>query len=176
MAANFGSEVEVLVFTTAAIQLGFILGTLISALTSIADLLRPKQVFAASCTLTAATNAAVLAADSISLLVALRLFTGICLAGVYPVGMKIVSSWYPADRLGGAIGCVVGALVLGTAFPHALAGDVGPLHKAAPRYDPSAVRAIFEDRLFRANMFGYIGHNWEIYAYWAYVPKIVEIW
>jgi MFS family permease len=211
IAAGLGNEVEILVATTGATQCGFIIGTFISAAICLADLTDPKIVFAISCFLAGVSTAAVLAAESVATLVAVRLFTGFSLAGVYPIGLKIVSSWHDPSTprgsgvLGSALGSVVGAVVLGTAFPHALAamgahlparevfltvaamsivggvivgifGTCGPYHKRAARCDPCAVREIFTDPLFRANAFGYFGHNWELYALWAFLPTFIRTW
>lgn len=105
---------------TAAVQLGFIVGTLVFALLAVADRFSPRLVFLA-CSLVGAALAlatAVLPPD-LALLITLRLATGVCLAGIYPVGMKIASGWY-AQGLGWALGVLVGALVLGTALPFGL--------------------------------------------------------
>ncbi len=125
---------------TSAVQLGFILGTLVFALGGVADRYNPRRVFllcalaAAGCTL--AALAAVLVAADLAALHALRAATGFFLAGIYPVGMKIAAQWYAsrpgtagADRggLGLALGWLVGALVLGSASPHALRGLLAAL-------------------------------------------------
>ncbi|MDH5709375.1 MAG: MFS transporter [Hylemonella sp.] len=115
---------------TAAVQLGFVAGTLVFALLMVADRFSPSQVFLVCALAGAALNAATLAVQGqLSLLVALRFGVGFLLAGIYPVGMKIAASWY-RERLGPVLGVLIGALVLGTALPHglrALAGDAGPL-------------------------------------------------
>ena len=105
---------------TSAVQLGFIIGTLVFALLAVADRLPARQVFCA-CALASAgcTLAAAASAGSFHALWAWRLATGFCLAGIYPVGMKIAAQWFP-QGLGPALGLLVGALVLGTASPHAL--------------------------------------------------------
>ena len=102
------------------VQLGFISGTLVFAILSIADRFHPSRVFFTSSLLAALTNASIvwIAKDAFSLLT-LRFITGFFLAGIYPVGMKIAADWYEKG-LGKALGYLVGALVLGTAFPHLL--------------------------------------------------------
>jgi MFS transporter, DHA1 family, inner membrane transport protein len=105
---------------TAAVQLGFIAGTLVFALLAVADRFSPRRVFLL-CALIGAALAWItvwLPADLATLLV-LRFATGVCLAGIYPVGMKIAAGWY-AQGLGWALGVLVGALVLGTALPYGL--------------------------------------------------------
>lgn len=111
---------------TTAVQLGFVAGTLVFALLTLADRFRPTRVFLACALLGALCNAAIAALDGqFALLVALRFAVGFLLAGIYPVGMKIAAGWY-REGLGAALGVLIGALVLGTALPHglrALAGE-----------------------------------------------------
>jgi MFS family permease len=105
---------------TAAVQLGFIAGTLVFALFAVADRFSPRQVFLV-CSLLGAALAAATAwlPPQLPVLLVLRFATGVCLAGIYPVGMKIAAGWY-AQGLGWALGVLVGALVLGTALPYGL--------------------------------------------------------
>ncbi len=124
---------------TSAVQFGFILGTLVFALGGVADRYNARRVFllcalaAAGCTV-AALAAVVWAADLAALHV-LRAATGFFLAGIYPVGMKIAAQWFPSrpgggagsGGLGNALGWLVGALVLGSASPHALRGLLAAL-------------------------------------------------
>jgi len=114
---------------TSAVQLGFVAGTLVFALLMLADRFRPQRVFLACALAGAALNALLLAAGgAFAALVLLRFAVGFALAGVYPVGMKIAAAWY-RQRLGGVMGILIGALVLGTALPHglrALAGSAAP--------------------------------------------------
>lgn len=183
---------------TTAIQLGFICGTLVYALGGIADRFHPGNVFLLSAVAGASANAAVLVAPaSFDVVLAARFVAGFCLAGIYPVGMKIAASWY-AGGLGRALGLLVGALVLGTASPHllkglgtqwdwrlviagtsmaALAGGVlvrlvpeGPYLRRGAAVRFGGVLAAFRDRRFRASACGYFGHMWELYAFWAFVP------
>jgi MFS family permease len=190
---------EALSYTTSAVQLGFIAGTLVFAFLAIADRVSPRIVFFACSLAGAAANLGVYAlAGGVWSLAAFRFLTGFFLAGIYPVGMKIASGWYRSD-LGNALGFLVGALVVGTAFPHLLKGVGGTLpwqtvviatsavaalggllmliavpdgpHLArAPKFDPRALAVIFRSPRFRASAFGYFGHMWELYAFWAFVP------
>jgi MFS family permease len=105
---------------TSSLQAGFIIGTLVFALVAVADRFSARAVFAL-CALAAAacTVAASWWSGSFDALVAWRAATGFCLAGIYPVGMKIAAQWFP-QGLGPALGWLVGALVLGSASPHAM--------------------------------------------------------
>src|SRR4051794_10792242 len=182
---------------TSAVQLGFIFGTLAFAFFVVSDRFSPRIVFFLCSLIGAAANAAVFLLPKAFWPLALsRLLTGFFLAGIYPVGMKIAAGWYQRG-LGNAIGLLVGALVLGTAFPHLLksighdlpwqsvvlgvsllaaCGGAAMLalpdapHLSKTTFDPRALAAIFGERRFRASAFGYFGHMWELYAFWAFVP------
>jgi len=186
-------------YITAAVQLGFIGGTLIFAFLAIADRYSARRVFFACSVTGALANIALLAApESLSALLLLRFTTGFFLAGIYPVGMKIAAAWFEKG-LGRALGYLVGALVLGTAFPHlirstgaelswqqvmvgvsilAAVGGVlmlvlvpdGPYLPKGSAFNPRALAIIFRSRSFRASAFGYFGHMWELYALWAFIP------
>jgi MFS family permease len=189
-------------YVTSAVQLGFIAGTLAFAFFAISDLVSPRLVFLLCSLAGAAANAASYAlADGLASLLALRFATGFFLAGIYPVGMKIAAGWYRSG-LGNALGFLVGALVLGTAFPHLLKGlgyalsaqavmlgvsavavaggaamyalvPDGPHLSRGARFDPRALAVIFRAPRFRASAFGYFGHMWELYAFWAFVPLVL---
>lgn len=187
---------------TSAVQLGFIIGTLCFAFFALADRMSPRLLFLLCSLLGAAANALVLfSATSLAGVLLLRGITGFLLAGIYPVGMKIAASWY-SGKLGKAIGYLVGALVLGTAFPHLLRGmgtslpwqsmmlgvsvlaalggvlmyllvPDGPYHNKGTRFDIANIFWVFREREFRAAAFGYFGHMWELYTFWAFVPYIL---
>ncbi|KUG06582.1 MFS transporter [Solirubrum puertoriconensis] len=188
---------------TSAVQLGFISGTLAFAVLAIADRFSPSRVFLVSALLAALCNLGVLmAATGPVHLLALRFLTGFFLAGIYPVGMKIASDYYQAG-LGKSLGFLVGALVLGTAFPHLLRsattalpwhyvlvatsalatlGGVamavlvpdGPHRRAGQRLRFTAMLEGFRVPRFRAAAFGYFGHMWELYTFWAFVPAMLS--
>jgi len=190
---------------TSVVQFGFITGTLLFAIFSIADRFSSSAVFFASSLIAAIANVSVIwLAKSVSMLFLLRFITGFFLAGIYPVGMKIASDWYEKG-LGKALGWLVGALVLGTAFPHLLKSNVyalpwkeilistsifaavggllillfvgdGPYRKPAGRFQPSAIIQIFRSGDFRAAAFGYFGHMWELYTFWAFTPIILMLY
>ena len=189
--------------TTSAVQLGFIAGTLVFAFFTIADRFSPRVVFFICSLLGALSNLGIYAAaDGLVSLVALRFSTGFFLAGIYPVGMKIAAGWY-RKGLGAALGYLVGALVVGTAFPHllkssgrslawehvilsisaisALGGVLmlllvpdGPYTVTVTRFDRKAFAAIFRSRDLRFAAFGYFGHMWELYTLWAFCPVLIR--
>ncbi|WP_188559108.1 MFS transporter [Hymenobacter glacieicola] len=187
---------------TSAVQLGFITGTLTFALLALADRFSPSRVFCASALLAAACNLGVnMVGIGATELLALRFLTGFFLAGIYPVGMKIAADYFEAG-LGRSLGFLVGALVLGTAFPHllraataqlpwqyvtgatsalALLGGTalvllvpdGPYRRAGQQLRLTAFLAGFREPAFRAAAFGYFGHMWELYTFWAFVPVLL---
>ncbi len=185
---------------TSAVQLGFIAGTLLFAILGLTDRIPSHIVFFGSALAGAAANAAsMIAPESFLFFVATRFATGFFLAGIYPVGMKLAASWF-REGLGAAIGFLVGALVLGTAFPHllktiqldaatlvlsasalaAIGGVVillrvpeGPGVRTASSASFRSAFSVFADARFRSAAFGYFGHMWEVYAFWAFVPFAV---
>jgi len=193
---------DALASITSAVQLGFIFGTFLFAILSIADRFRPSFEFFVCAVLGASLNAAVVFLPSSYLLLLLfRFFTGIFIAGIYPVGMKIAADWFDG-KLGKALGYLVGALVLGSAFPHllnylgtsfswefvliatsimALFGGLsmllfvgeGPHRNKPSKFDPKKVFEVFKTKDFRSAAFGYFGHMWELYTFWAFLPLII---
>jgi predicted MFS family arabinose efflux permease len=183
-----------------AVQLGFITGTLGLSFSGLADRFPAHHIFTVSSFLGAGLNAAFTLCESLPPALACRFAVGLCLAGIYPIGMKLVVTWAP-DRAGAALGWLVGALTLGTAAPFlvrglgagvpwqtavlaasglAAAGGVlvatlgeGPAKKAGGRLGWGKVRAAFARPGFRASALAYFGHMWELYAFWALVPGLV---
>ncbi len=192
-------------FMTNAVQFGFIIGTLALSILSIADRFSPSKVFFTSAVLGALLNLCIiLESNSLATLLCFRFGVGVCLAGIYPVGMKIASDYFEKG-LGKSLSYLVAALVLGTAFPHFLksvSGSLvidwqiviyitsliavlggfliytlvpdGPYRKPASRIDFTKSITIFKDKNFRAYTFGYVGHMWELYAFWTFVPVLVS--
>lgn len=187
---------------TSAVQFGFIIGTLLFAFYSIADRISPSKVFLISAFIASASNLLIIFSNGfLPLIYGSRFLTGFFLAGVYPVGMKIAADYYDKD-LGKALGYLLGALVIGTAFPHllrsvlnrlhwenvlmgtslmAIIGGIivysfvpdGPFRIKASGFDKSIIPKIFNGKNFRAAAFGYFGHMWELYAFWTFVPVII---
>jgi MFS family permease len=182
---------------TMSVQLGFVVGTLLSALLNLPDVLNARHLFAVCAFLGALANGAIgLFVDGIYAALWLRFLTGVFLAGVYPPGMKIMATWFKADR-GMAIGVLVGALTLGSAAPHllkivggpdwrtlmllaslcsVLAGLIcllavkdGPHQTPGARFDWRVAGRALTDRGVRLANFGYLGHQWELYAVWTWI-------
>jgi MFS family permease len=189
---------------TSIVQLGFIAGTLVFSLLTIADRFAAPKVFFFSSLVAATANILLLwLAKDLTLLFILRFVTGFFLAGIYPVGMKIAADCFPG-KLGNALGFLVGALVLGTAFPQVLKFQSDHFNWQAvivitsflaviggllvllfvPPYKKTQVAKInlstafnvFRKKDFRGAAFGYFGHMWELYALWTFVPAIIEMY
>lgn len=200
---NFDLGVSALGHLTSAVQFGFIIGTLIFAILTIADRYSPSKVFLVSALLGSLFNLGVIwEANNLLSLLTFRFSTGFFLAGIYPVGMKIAADYYEKG-LGKSLGFLVGALVLGTALPHLLSemtlvyswksvlittsslGVIGgllmlilvpdgPFRKKSKRTDLSAFFSVFRNLKFRSVAFGYFGHMWELYAFWAFIPIMLK--
>ncbi len=202
LAEAFNFESSALSDLTSAVQFGFIAGTLVFALFTIADRFSPSLVFLLSALAGAALNlCTIIEGNTLTSLLFLRFGMGFFLAGIYPVGMKIASDYFDKG-LGKSLGLLVGALVLGTALPHLIKGSFedlpwrlilifisvlatfggaliylfvpnGPHRKAGQKTDLTAIFTVFKNRKFRAAAFGYFGHMWELYAFWAFVPVML---
>lgn len=190
---------------TSAVQMGFILGTLLNAIFAVPERVLSSRLFLFSAILGALVNISIAVFPlNVPLVLVSRLFTGLFLAGIYPIGMKIAADWYGKD-LGRAMGYLVGALVLGKAFPYLLKGisfelpwktflfyisficffggillwwllPDKPLPSQRNSFSISALTSIFKLPNLRAAAFGYFGHMWELYAFWAFVPAIWKIY
>jgi len=190
---------------TSVVQFGFIIGTLVFAVFTIADRFSPSKVFFISAIFAAIFNlATIIGTNTFISLLWFRSLTGFFLAGIYPVGMKIAADYYQKG-LGKSLGFLVGALVLGTAFPHLLKGLTteipwqsvliatsliallggllilwfvgdGPYRKISKGLDSKAIFKVFKNKSFRSAAFGYFGHMWELYAFWAFVPIILMMY
>jgi MFS family permease len=200
---NFNLAETAIGHLTSAVQFGFILGTLVFALLAIADRFSPSKVFLVSALLGALFNTGLIwEGNTLFSMLSFRFLTGFFLAGIYPVGMKIAADYFEKG-LGKSLGFLVGALVLGTAFPHLLKGITnafpwklvlittsslavfgglmmvllvpdGPYRKQSLGVNFSAFFGIFKNQDLRAAAFGYFGHMWELYAFWAFTPLMIK--
>jgi len=194
---EFALDAGTAAWLTMAVQAGFVAGTLITAVSNLADAINARRLFAAGCILGAASNFAITLATSAAALVALRFCTGAALAWVYPPGMKIAAGWFK-ERRGTALGIVVGAVGVGSSIPHllgwvgaglpwrtlvgassafALIGATivavgvsdGPYVSASAPFDRHALKIVVRNRGARLAMLGYFGHMWELYAMWTWI-------
>jgi len=183
---------------SSSVAVGFVIGTLISALLSLSDRFPPRLIFTFSVLIAASSNGAILFFSPLSPeVIILRMMTGIAMAGIYPVGMRMIATWAKNDT-GLLVGLLVGALTLGSASPHLLnileidwldwrATLVGssilalgaavliqfvklghPIPKAPP-FQLSLALHGWRDKAIRLANFGYFGHMWELYAMWAWI-------
>ena len=180
---------------TIAVQLGFVVGALTSAVLNIADRVPPRRLMLHGGAGAALANVLLLAGPPVVLAILLRAVTGFCLASVYPPAMKAMATWFKIKR-GTALGIMVGALTVGSAAPHlvnglggldwrvvilatslmSLAGGLiaeylgrdGPFDFPRAVFDPSKAWQAFSDRPVYLASIGYFGHMWELYAMWAW--------
>ncbi len=191
------------VWLTASVQIGFVTGAITSAVFNLADRVTPQKLLAASALGAAACTAAIaFFATGLGSAVPMRFLTGMFLAGVYPVGMKLMASWSESADRGRAFGILIGALTLGSALPHLISG-FGPLPwrsamlaaavlstaaavvalaviRPGPHLDirssapdPRHALALFAERGPRLVSFGYFGHMWELYALWTWLSTFI---
>jgi MFS family permease len=186
---------------TSAVQFGFVAGTVASALLSLPDRYDLRRLFAGSALVAAlVTGALAVLPPTGGAVVALRFVTGMCMAGVYPVGMRLAATWAQGD-MGLLIGLLVGALTLGSASPHLVAGmeglswravycvaaacaalaaagigfaGIGPNMRRAMRVDLSKVTQAWRHPAVRLANLGYLGHMWELYAMWAWLALFLQ--
>jgi MFS family permease len=190
-------SVEAQAWLSMAVTVGFVVGTVVSAVLTLADFLGARRLFVGAAILGAAVNAALLLViESLPLVLACRFVTGLAMAGTYPPAMKLAASWFASDR-GLAVGSLVGALTLGGALPHlikvaggltwwpAIAGtslaalgaafvmltlvEDGPHVQARAPFNPACIGELLRTRSVVLANLGYFGHMWELYAMWTWI-------
>ncbi len=199
---EWGVSAPAAVWLTASVQLGFVAGAVASTALNLADRVPPHRLMAVSAACAAACTAVFAAtADGLAAAIPLRFATGVFLAGVYPVGMKLTASWSAPAGRGRAFGILIGALTLGSALPH-LIGGLGDLPwrgvmataaacavagavvavllvRPGPRFatgappHPRYALRMFAERGPRLVNLGYFGHMWELYALWTWLPTFL---
>ena len=182
---------------TNGVQIGFVVGALAASVVNLPDLIRLPRLMAVSAVIAAMANAGLLVSPSAEVAVALRIITGVALAGVYPAALKLMATWFVKGR-GLALGCLIGALTLGSSMPHlfrvlfdgvpwqsvvlassatSLAAALlfvafiqeGPHAFGRAVFNPRQCLQVFSSKpLLLANL-GYFGHMWELYAMWAWL-------
>lgn len=186
---------------TLAVQIGFVIGALVSGLLSLADVVPARRLFVVSGIAGAGFNLILVTLGPGDTVVAfgLRLLTGVALAGVYPSGLKVMAGWFQKGR-GMALGALVGALTVGSAGPHlirgvgfgwkgviagasllAIAGTVvlgalvkdGPFETAQSRFSWKQIAAVVQNKGVRLSTYGYLGHMWELYAMWTWTAAFL---
>ncbi len=181
---------------TNAVQIGFVVGALGSSLINLPDMLSARTLMTIAALAAAAANASLLIAPSGVVAIFARFVTGVTLAGIYPPALKLISTWFVRGR-GLALGCVIAALTLGSAFPHFLRAATsaldwrlvvagtsamtlvgallmarfateGPYSYSKAVFDPRQIGRVLSNRLVALANIGYFGHMWELYAMWGW--------
>ncbi|WP_226360263.1 MFS transporter [Pseudonocardia sp. ICBG1142] len=186
------------VWLTTSVQLGFAAGAVVSAVLTRADRVPPQRLLAGGAAAAAACTLLLAAVvDGPVAALVLRTLTGVCLALVYPVGMKIMTSWSDRSRRARDLGVLVGALTVGSALPHLIGGlpglpwrgvlagaalcglaaaalahwclRPGPALAPAPPPDTGYALRLLREPGPRLVVLGYLGHMWELYALWTWL-------
>ena len=194
---DWGLEPSGAAWLVVAVQVGFIAGNVGSAMLNLSDRIEPRRLIAAAAVAAASANAGLLGAHGLAAALPARFLVGVALAGVYAPCVRLVASHFERSR-GVATGLVVGALTLGSGAPHLVrgVGDVPwqatigvtsllallaaaailPVHpgpavaRGAPPLDLRAAARALRRRPVRLTTLGYMGHMWELYGFWAWLP------
>lgn len=185
---------------TLTVQIGFVVGALLSAILNIADVIPARRLFVISAIGGAVMNLGLLLMtdETVALTLGLRFATGVFLAGVYPAGLKVMSGWFKTGR-GMALGVLVGALTVGSASPHLIRGiglewqgvvlsataltfgaawimtrvGDGPFEVESQSFRWDQVGRIVKNQGVRLSTYGYLGHMWELYAMWTWIAAFL---
>lgn len=185
---------------TLAVQLGFVVGALLSAIFNLADVIPSRRLFLFSAVGGALANLGLLfmSESTVMVTLGLRFVTGVFLAGVYPAGLKVMAGWFKAGR-GMALGVLVGALTLGSASPHLVRGlglewqgvviaasaftfvaagmmtrvGDGPYEVPTQSFRWRQLGLVVRNRGVRLSTYGYLGHQWELYAMWTWTAAFL---
>ncbi len=185
---------------TLAVQLGFVIGAVVSAVLNLADVIPSRRLFLISALVGAAANLGLVAMDvsTVQMALALRFMTGFALAGVYPAGLKVMAGWFESGR-GMALGVLVGALTVGSASPHLIGGlglewegvvvaasvlailagammsriGDGPYEVPIQPFKWDQLGRVVRNPGVRLSTYGYLGHMWELYAMWTWTAAFL---
>lgn len=201
LSREWNADLSLTSWLTTSVQLGFVAGALLLAVSNLLDVMSAPRIFAISGVLGAVFNAcfAIVASEHVGWAIFFRFLTGMAAAGVYPTGMKILTGWFGRERRGLAMGIIVGAITVGSALPHAvhigslpwrdvvyvcsgfsllasalmLGVSDGPLKLAEPRFDFRQCTEALRNRHLRLANLGYLGHMWELYSMWGWIAIIL---
>jgi len=199
--AEWGLDVGQVAGLTLAVQIGFVVGALVSAALNLADVIPSRRLFSLSAMCGATVNLGLLAMgpDTVGVSLGLRFLTGMFLAGVYPAGLKVMAGWFKSGR-GMALGVLVGALTVGSASPHLIRGlgvewqgvlvaaslltllsallmtrvGDGPHDVPSQPFRWSQLLVVLRNRGVRLSTYGYLGHMWELYAMWTWTAAFLS--